>query len=102
MPPSAEGIAPAGEVRAALDDADGAGHTMVLVAVDDQVAGAIELEAAIRPEVRSVIAALRRAGIRQIAIVSGDHDAPTRRLAESLGMDRYFAQVLPADKAEYV
>src|SRR5262249_19761384 len=45
---------------------------------------------------------LRDAGIQQIAIVSGDHDAPTRRLAESLGMDRYFAQVLPADKADYV
>ena len=33
---------------------------------------------------------------------AGDHDAPTRKLAESLGMDRYFAQVLPADKADYV
>ena len=41
-------------------------------------------------------------GVHHIAIVSGDHDAPTRALAESLGMDRYFAQVLPADKADYV
>ena len=42
------------------------------------------------------------AGIKHIAIISGDHEAPTRQLAESLGMDRYFAQVLPADKADYV
>ena len=41
-------------------------------------------------------------GIKHIAIISGDHEAPTRKLAESLGMDRYFAQVLPADKADYV
>src|SRR5262249_11678640 len=41
-------------------------------------------------------------GIQHIAIISGDHEAPTRKLAESLGMDRYFAQVLPADKADYV
>ena len=45
---------------------------------------------------------LRERGIKHIAIISGDHEAPTRKLAESLGMDRYFAQVLPADKADYV
>jgi heavy metal translocating P-type ATPase len=97
-----EGIELTGEVRAALDDAHRDGHTIVLVAVDGRIGGAIELRAAVRPEVRRVIADLRQAGIRHIAIVSGDHDAPTRRLAESLGMDRYFAQVLPADKADYV
>ena len=97
-----EGIEPCTEVRAALDEADRAGHTTVLVAVDGRIAGAIELRSAIRPEVPRVIADLRRAGVRHIAIVSGDHEAPTRKLAESLGMDRYFAQVLPADKADYV
>jgi cation transport ATPase len=98
----AEGIALPADIRAALDEAHREGHTMVLVAADDRIAGAIELRAAIRPEVREVIADLRGAGVRQIAIVSGDHEAPTRALAESLGMDRYFAQVLPADKADYV
>jgi P-type E1-E2 ATPase len=98
----AEGIELPADIRAALDEAHREGHTMVLVAADDRVAGAIELRATIRPEVRRVISDLRRAGIRHIAIVSGDHEAPTRALAESLGMDRYFAQVLPADKADYV
>jgi P-type E1-E2 ATPase len=78
------------------------GHTMVMVAVDDQLGGAIELRAAIRPEVRAIIQGLRQRAIEHIAIISGDHEAPTRKLAESLGMDRYFAQVLPADKADYV
>ena len=73
-----------------------------MVAVDDALGGAIELQAAVRPEVRAIIDGLRKRGIKHIAIISGDHDAPTRKLAESLGMDRYFAQVLPADKAEYV
>jgi Cu2+-exporting ATPase len=90
------------EVRKAVKEADRDGHTTVLVAADGRIAGAIELKAAVRPEVRGVIRELREAGIQQIAIVSGDHEAPTRRLAESLGMDRYFAQVLPADKADYV
>ena len=75
---------------------------MVMVGVDDRLGGAIELRAAVRPEVREIVQGLRRRGIKHIAIISGDHEAPTRKLAESLGMDRYFAQVLPADKAEYV
>jgi len=75
---------------------------MVMVAVDDELGGALELRASTRPEVRGIVRGLRERGIRHIAIISGDHEAPTRRLAEELGMDRYFAQVLPADKADYV
>jgi P-type E1-E2 ATPase len=86
----------------AMDEAHQEGHTLVMVGVDDQLGGAIELRAAMRPEVRSVIKGLRDRGISHIAIISGDHDAPTKKLAESLEMDRYFAQVLPADKADYV
>jgi Cu2+-exporting ATPase len=90
------------KVRAALEEAHREGHTMVMVGVDDRLGGAIELQASVRPEVREIIQGLRERGIKHIAIISGDHEAPTRKLAESLGMDRYFAQVLPADKAEYV
>jgi Cu2+-exporting ATPase len=75
---------------------------MVMVAVDDVLGGAIELQAAVRPEVREIVEGLRRRGIKHLAIISGDHEAPTKKLAEALGMDRYFAQVLPADKADYV
>src|SRR5262249_10491117 len=97
-----EGVALTREVEGALDDVEREGHTMVMVAVDDELGGALELRASVRPEVRGIVQRLRARGIRQIAIISGDHEAPTRKLAEELGMDRYFAQVLPADKAEYV
>ena len=49
-----------------------------------------------------MVAGLRQRGIDHLAIISGDHEEPTRKLAELLGMDRYFAEVLPADKANYV
>jgi Cu2+-exporting ATPase len=97
-----EGLPMSQEVRDALENAHDEGHTMVMVGVDNQVGGAIELCAAVRPEVGDIVKGLRRRGIKHIAIISGDHEAPTRKLAESLGMDRYFAQVLPADKADYV
>ena len=97
-----EGIGLTREVEAALDEAHREGHTMVMLAVDDELGGALELRASIRPEVRGIVRGLRERGIKHIAIISGDHEAPTRKLADELGMDRYFAQVLPADKAEYV
>ncbi|MBV9238270.1 MAG: HAD-IC family P-type ATPase, partial [Xanthobacteraceae bacterium] len=97
-----EGIALTPEVRTALDEAHREGYTMVMVGVDDRLGGAIELQAAVRPEVRTIIQGLRRRGIKQIAIISGDHEAPTRKLASELGIDRYFAQVLPTQKADYV
>jgi P-type E1-E2 ATPase len=97
-----ENIAIPPEVHAALDAAHLEGNTLVMVAVDDALGGALELQAAVRPEVREIIRGLRHRGIKHIAIISGDHEAPTRKLALSLGMDRYFAQVLPADKADYV
>lgn len=97
-----EGIELTPEVQEGLEEAHREGYTMVMVGVDDQLGGAIELQAAVRPEVREIIQGLRERGIKHIAIISGDHEAPTKKLAESLGMDRYFAQVLPADKADYV
>ena len=89
-------------VQVAIEEAHRDGSTMVLVSVDGRLGGAIELRAAVRAEALAIVRGLRSRGIKHVAIISGDHDAPTRKLAEWLEMDRYFAQVLPADKAEIV
>lgn len=97
-----EGIAIPGDVQALLDQAHGEGFSLVMVGVDDKLGGAIELRASHRPEAQAIVSGLRKRGIDHLAIISGDHDGPTRKLAESLGMDEYFAGVLPGDKADYV
>ncbi len=97
-----EGVTLTANVLEAAEQAHLEGHTMVMVSVDGRLGGAIELHAAVRPEVRQIVQGLRERGVKHIAIISGDHEAPTRKLADSLNMDRYFAQVLPADKADYV
>jgi len=97
-----EGIPIPEDVDHKLEAVHADGDTMVMVGIDDQLGGALELRAALRPEVRDIIQGLRQRGIKHLAIISGDHEAPTKKLAEELGMDRYFAQVLPADKADYV
>jgi len=97
-----EGIAIPDTIEKKLEAVHEDGDTMVMVAIDDHLGGALELRAALRPEVKDIIKGLRQRGIKHLAIISGDHEAPTKKLAEELGMDRYFAQVLPADKADYV
>ena len=96
------GIAIEAHVCAGLSRIHAAGDSVVLVAIDRELAGLIKLEAAVRPEVEAVVAGPRARGITQLAILSGDHDAPTRRLAEQLGMDMHFAEVLPEQKAAFI
>jgi Cu2+-exporting ATPase len=78
------------------------GHSCIMVGVDRQLAGVIELKASQRSEIQDIIKGLRERDINHLAIISGDHEKPTRNLAERLNMDRYFAEVLPQDKAKYV
>lgn len=97
-----EGIKLPPELNAEMDAAHEDGNSLVLVGVDGKLGGALELRAAERPEAAAVIAGLRARGAKHLAIISGDNQQPTRKLAERLGMDRYFAEVLPQDKAKYV
>lgn len=97
-----EGIYLPAELEREMEIIHDDGNSIIMVGVDNALGGAIELRAADRPEVEVVIAGLRARGAKHLAIISGDHDRPTRKLAERLGMDRYFAEVLPEDKAKYV
>ena len=81
--------------------AHGVGHSLVMVAMDGHLAGAIELEPTIRAEVAEIVADLHRRNL-QVYIISGDQEQPTQKLAQSLGIDHYVANTLPSDKAAHV
>ncbi|EDN66169.1 conserved hypothetical protein [Beggiatoa sp. PS] len=97
-----EGIPLSKEIETAMQDSNAKGHSLVMVAVNHQIAGAIEIQSAVRSEVKSIISGLRERGIKHISIVSGDHQHTTQIVAESLGMDSYFYEVLPQQKADIV
>nr|WP_129677793.1 heavy metal translocating P-type ATPase [Candidatus Chloroploca sp. Khr17] len=77
------------------------GHSLVYIAVDERLAGAIELIPTVRPEARRIVDYFRQAGLETV-IISGDHTRPTAALAAALGIDRYFAETLPENKAELI
>ena len=97
-----EGVALPPELDQEIERVHDDDHSLIMVAVDGALGGALELKAAQRNEAQMVIDGLRARGARHLAIISGDHERPTRNLARKLGMDRYFAEVLPQDKARYV
>lgn len=79
------------------------GHSLIMVAIDRRLAGVLELQSVLRPETKSIITELRQLPrLRSVIIISGDQPAPTRRLAQEIGADDFYAEVLPAGKAELV
>lgn len=89
------------DIRQRQEDCNEHGYSLVYVAIDDELAGAIELHATIRPEAKPIISQLRQRGF-DIVIISGDHEKPTRKLAQELGIEHYFAETLPENKANLI
>lgn len=77
------------------------GHALVLVACNHTLIGALELHATLRPELQATIADLRQRGLA-LVIISGDQEEPTRQLANQLGIEHFFANTLPENKATLV
>jgi Cu2+-exporting ATPase len=96
-----EGIAIPESMRDIMAYCQEHGYSLIMIAIDSQVMGAIELHATIRPEVKTIIKQLQQRNLA-IYIISGDHVEPTRQLAEELEIDNYFAEVLPENKAKII
>lgn len=77
------------------------GKTVVFLLEDDTVIGALALADIIRKESREAITQLKQMGIHCM-MLTGDNRYVARWVAEELGLDQYFAEVLPHEKAEKV
>ena len=83
-----------GEVQKLAAD----GETVVCVLEDGKLLGLIALHDIIRDESKQAVASLRDMGIRQM-MTTGDSEAVAKAVAGELGLDNYFAEVLPDNKA---
>ncbi len=77
------------------------GQTVVYLVEDQRVLAAFALADVIRPESRAAVQALKQQGLR-VAMLTGDSEDVARWVAEELGIDEYFAQVLPEHKNEKI
>jgi len=81
---------------------DGPGRATVLVGVDDHLAGGIVLADRPRDDAGGLAASLRGAGVRHLAMVTGDRRAVADAIGSQLGLDRVYAERSPAEKLEVV
>ncbi len=79
------------------EQAGNRGQSVVYLIEEQQVVAAFALADVIRPESRQAVQRLHAMGI-EVAMITGDSEAVAHAVAEELGIDRYFAQVLPENK----
>lgn len=78
------------------------GSSCVFVAVDGVVAGALVIDDPIRPDSPRVIRTLRRAGIKRVVMVTGDHPDVAESVGAALGVDRVLSERDPGEKVDAV
>ena len=78
------------------------GQTVVPVAVDGELNGLITLADTPRLEAKQAIDELKRIGIREVIMITGDNPRTAERIAKGLGIDRFYAEVLPQDKLRII
>jgi Zn2+/Cd2+-exporting ATPase len=92
---------PLDPARAALAEVERAGETPIILGGEDRPMAVFGLADSPRPDALATLEALRAAGIGELVMLTGDAEAPARRIADELGVG-YRARLLPEQKVEAV
>lgn len=77
-------------------------YSHLYMAVEQQLAAVICIEDPLRPEACQAIGVLRDAGIDKIVMMTGDSERTAAAIAAAVGVDEYYSEVLPEDKANFI
>lgn len=83
-------------------DAEHNDGTVVYVSCDGVYAGCIVISDVVKENSKKAISNLKKSGIDKTVMLTGDSKETAKRVAENLGLDEYHAELLPADKVEWV
>jgi heavy metal translocating P-type ATPase len=97
-----KGISWASKLDTKVCELEDQGRTVIPVAVNGEVAGLITLADTSRLEAQAAIKELKRMGIEEVIMITGDNPRTADRIAKELGIDRFFAEVLPQDKLKII
>ena len=78
------------------------GKNVLFVARDTRLIGVIGIEDPIRPKMKKTLNQLRRCGVDEIVMLTGDSKAVAAEVARDMDVDSYHAEILPEDKSRYV
>ncbi|MCZ0861780.1 heavy metal translocating P-type ATPase [Methanocorpusculum vombati] len=94
-----EGVLLGDEERSVIERESESGRSLIYLAIGNRLAGIICIEDAVRPMAGEVITALKGLGVTNVVMITGDGEATARAVASATGIDTYYSQVLPEDKA---
>ncbi len=77
------------------------GKTIMILAVDDKIAGVAAAADPIKPTARKAVEKMKNLGL-EVAMITGDNKKTAEAIGKQIGIERVFAEVLPEDKAKYV
>lgn len=77
-------------------------YSHLYLAISGELAAVICIEDPLREEAESVINSLHRLGISKVVMMTGDNEKTARAVAAKVGVDQYYAEVLPEDKANFI
>lgn len=77
-------------------------RTVVYVSCDGEYAGCIVISDVVKENSKEAISSLKKSGIDKTVMLTGDSKQAAERVAKSLGLDEYHAELLPSDKVEWV
>lgn len=90
------------ELAAYAEQRERVGNTVVFATIDNRLAGILSIADQIRPEAAAAIAALRKKGVKQFYMLTGDNRHTAQLVADQLGIDHAVAELLPQDKVRIV
>jgi len=77
-------------------------YSHLYLAIEGKLAGVICIEDPLREEASAVVQSLKRAGLSKVVMMTGDSERTAAAIAKRVGVDEYYSEVLPEDKASYV
>lgn len=77
-------------------------YSHLYLALEGVLAAVICIEDPLRPEAVEIIRQLKKAGLKKIVMMTGDSERTAKAIAKKVGVDEYYAEVLPEDKANFV
>jgi len=97
-----ENIAISEEVEAYAIDREKQGNTAIFTAKDGKITAIISIADEIREDAKRALRKLRKNGIKQMIMLTGDNEHTAKLVATQLGLNAYYAELLPQDKVEHV
>ena len=77
-------------------------YSHLYMAINNRLAAVICIEDPLREEAAAVIQSLKMAGIGKVVMMTGDSDRTAKAIAKKAGIDEYYSEVLPEDKANFI